>query len=73
MLKNIVNHGIYGKVPLYDVREVSTFREMFESSVALYENNKDINELLEVIIERPNLNTKDFLYGFATHILESRK
>ena len=39
MLKNIVNHGIYGKVPLYDVREVSTFREMFESSVALYENN----------------------------------
>lgn len=35
-LKNIVNFGIYGKKPLNKVRDISTIREMFETSTAMY-------------------------------------
>ena len=36
MVKNIVNHGIYGKEPLFDVRDVNTIRDIFESSTTLF-------------------------------------
>lgn len=36
MLKNIVNTGIYGKEPLNEVRDISTLREMLESSVSMF-------------------------------------
>lgn len=36
MLRNIVNEGIYGKEPLNEVRDISTLREMFESSTRMY-------------------------------------
>lgn len=36
MLKKIVNTGIYGKEPLFDVREISTLREMFETSTQIF-------------------------------------
>jgi len=39
MLKNIVNKGIYGKDPLYQVRDVSTIRDIMESSTTLFKDN----------------------------------
>lgn len=37
--ENAVNTDIYGKHPLYPVRDVSTIREMFDSSTELFEQN----------------------------------
>ena len=72
MLKNIVNYGIYGKDPLYDVREISTLRELFESSTTLFKDR--IAFLQKYSINSPYKEItysefKDDVYSFATGLI----
>lgn len=72
MLKNIVNSGIYGKEALYEVREVSTIREILETSTTLFKDNI-------AFMQKYGLNApykeitygqfKDDVYSFGTGLI----
>ncbi len=72
-LKNIVNHGIYGKEPLHKVRDISTLKEMFETSTKMYAERtaflqkRNNNEpYIKITYEQFR---KD-VYAFATGLIE---
>lgn len=73
MLKNIVNHGIYGKEPLYEVREITTLRDLFESSTTLYENNVAFLQKYGLNASYKEITYKEYkddVYSFATGLLK---
>lgn len=69
---NIVNEGIYGKEPLFEVREITTIRDMFESSTRLYAKRT-------AFMQKPDNNSPyikityqqfhDDVYSFATGLI----
>ncbi len=72
VFKNIVNEGIYGKEPLFEVREISTIRDMFESSTKMFASRT-------AFMQKPDKNSpykkitynkfRDDVYGFATGLI----
>lgn len=73
MVKNIVNHGIYGKEPLFDVREVNTIREIFESSTALFADRIAFLQKYSMNSAYKEITFKEFrndVYSFATGLID---
>lgn len=72
MLKNIVNHGIYGKEPLYQVRDISTLRDLFESSTTLFENRIAFLQKYGQNTPYKEITYKEYrddVYSFATGLI----
>ena len=69
---NVVNYGIYGKEPLFPVRQIDTLKDMFESSTQMYSdkvaylqkfNNK------EPYTEITFKEFRDDVYAFASGLI----
>ncbi|MDD6736498.1 MAG: AMP-binding protein, partial [Clostridiales bacterium] len=72
MLKNIVNKNIYGKEPLFNVREISTLRDMFESSTKLFSERIAFMQKYGNNMPYTKITYRQFrtdVYSFATALI----
>ena len=75
MMKHVENFngGIYGKEPLFNVREISTLKEMFETSTKMYAERVAFLEKFdskEAYTEMTFKQFRDDVYAFATGLLD---
>lgn len=75
MMKQVENFnpGIYGKEPLFNVREISTLKEMFETSTKMYAERVAFLEKFdskEAYTEMTFQQFRDDVYAFATGLLD---
>ena len=75
MMKQVENFngGIYGKEPLFNVREISTLKEMFETSTKMYAKRVAFLEKFdskEAYTEMTFKQFRDDVYAFATGLLD---
>lgn len=75
MMKQVENFngGIYGKEPLFNVREISTLKEMFETSTKMYAERVAFLEKFdskEAYTEITFKQFRDDVYAFATGLLD---
>ena len=73
MLNNIVNSGIYGKVPLYTVRDVNTIREILESSTSLFGDRIAFLQKYGINSAYKEITYKEFhddVYSFGTGLIK---
>ncbi len=71
MLKNIVNTGIYGKEPLFDVRDISTIREMFDTSTKLYDDRVAFMQKYDNSLPFKSITYREYredVYSFAAYL-----
>ncbi len=69
---NIVNEGIYGKEPLFEVREIETIRDMFESSTKMYSSRTAFMQKPDNSSPYRKITYKEFredVYAFATGLI----
>jgi len=73
MLNNIANSKIYGKEPLYTVRDVSTIREILESSTSLFGDRIAFMQKYGINSPYKEITYKEFrddVYSFGTGLLK---
>lgn len=75
MMKQVKNFNgeIYGKEQLFDVREISTLKEMFESSMELYGDRVGFLEKQDAKAPYTEIKYNQFrddVYAFATGLIE---
>jgi len=71
-IKNF-NPGIYGKEPLFEIREISTLKEMFETSTELYGEKVGFLEKQDPKAPYTEIYYKQFredVYAFATGLID---
>lgn len=70
---NVVNHGIYGKEPLFPVRNIETLREMFETSTEMYAEKVAFLQKFDSKGSYTEILYKQFredVYAFATGLID---
>ena len=75
MMKQIKNFnpGIYGKEPLFEIREISTLKEMFETSTKIYADKVGFLEKYDAKSPYTEITYKQFredVYAFATGLID---
>jgi len=75
MIKQVANFNgdIYGKEPLFDVREISTLKEMFESSTEIYAEKVGFLEKVDSKAPYKEITYKEFredVYALATGLID---
>lgn len=70
---NVVNHGIYGKEPLFPVRNIDTLKDMFESSTKMYADKVAFLQKFDSKASYTEITFKQFrddVYAFATGLID---